>query len=165
MVYFPGSTIGNYSAGDAVRLLRRMRELGGNGGLALVGYDLIKERALLERAYDDSQGVTAEFNLNALRHVNRRLGVGFDLSHFRHRALWLEPEQRIEMHLVSTVDQTVRVGTTPIRIRRGEFIRTEYCHKYTPESFASLALQAGWSPVQGWTDERHWFCVQLLAAL
>jgi dimethylhistidine N-methyltransferase len=164
VIYFPGSTIGNYAAADAVRLLRRTRELAGDGGLALVGFDLVKERALLERAYDDSKGVTAEFNLNALRHVNRRLGVGFDLGHFRHRALWLEAEQRIEMHLVSVVDQTIRVGATPIRLPRGDFIRTEYCHKYTSETFATLAQQAGWSAVHGWTDERSWFCVQLLAA-
>lgn len=164
LIYFPGSTLGNYSTSDAVRLLRLMRDLAGDDGLALIGFDLVKERALLEQAYNDAQGVTAEFNLNALRHMNRRLGIGFDISHFRHRALWVEPEQRIEMHLVSTVHQTLRVGAAAIRMLRGDFIRTEYCHKYSLEGFASLAAQAGWSLREGWSDENTWFRVQLLAA-
>ncbi len=163
LIYFPGSTIGNYAPADALRLLRRMRELAGSGGLALIGFDLIKDRTLLERAYDDSEGVTAEFNLNVLRHLNRRLGIGFDVSHFRHRALWVEAQQRIEMHLVSAVDQTVRVGAAVIRMLRGDYIRTEYCHKYTPEGFAALAAQTGWSATHSWSDENRWFCVQLLA--
>jgi L-histidine N-alpha-methyltransferase len=164
VIYFPGSTLGNYSVSDAVRLLRLMRELAGSEGLALIGFDLLKERSLLERAYNDAQGVTAEFNVNALRHINRRLGIGFDVSHFRHRALWVDADQRIEMHLLSTANQTLRVGAAAIRMLRGDFIRTEYCHKYTVESFASLAAQAGWSLDQGWSDENQWFRVQLLAA-
>jgi L-histidine Nalpha-methyltransferase len=164
LIYFPGSTLGNYSAADAVRLLRLMRELAGSDGLALIGFDLVKDRSLLERAYNDEAGVTAEFNLNALRHVNRRLGIGFDVSHFRHRALWVESEQRIEMHLIGAVNQTVRVGAAAIRMLRGDFIRTEYCHKYTVEGFASLAAQAGWTLRDGWSDENQWFRVQLLAA-
>jgi L-histidine N-alpha-methyltransferase len=164
LIYFPGSTLGNYSSSDAARLLRLMRELAGNDGLALIGFDLAKDRALLERAYNDAQGVTAEFNLNALRHVNRRLGVGFDVSHFRHRAQWVDAEQRIEMHLVSSVSQTLRVGAAVIRMARGDFIRTEYCHKYTIEGFASLAAQAGWALHEGWSDENQWFRVQMLAA-
>lgn len=164
LLYFPGSTLGNYSPADATRLLRLMRELAGDDGLALIGFDLVKDRSLLERAYNDAQGVTAEFNLNALRHVNRRLGIGFDVSHFRHRAVWVDSEQRIEMHLISTANQTVRVGAAVIRMLRGDFIRTEYCHKYTIEGFASLAAQAGWSLREGWSDDNQWFRVQLLAA-
>jgi dimethylhistidine N-methyltransferase len=164
LIYFPGSTLGNYSVSDAVRLLRLMRELAGSDGLALIGFDLVKERPLLERAYNDAQGVTAEFNLNALRHVNRRLGIGFDVGHFRHRALWVDAEQRIEMHLIGTANQTLRIGAAAIRMLRGDFIRTEYCHKYTVEGFAGLAAQAGWSLGEGWSDENQWFRVQLLAA-
>lgn len=164
LIYFPGSTLGNYSTSDAVRLLRQMRALAGDDGLALIGFDLLKERSLLERAYNDAQGVTAEFNVNALRHVNRRLGIGFDVSHFRHRALWIEAEQRIEMHLLSSANQTLRLGPAAIRMLRGDFIRTEYCHKYTIEGFAHLAAQAGWSLSDGWSDENQWFRVQLLAA-
>lgn len=163
LIYFPGSTIGNYSSADAVRLLGLMRELAGADGLALVGFDLLKERTLIERAYNDEAGVTAEFNLNALRHVNRKLGVGFDVGHFRHRAPWVEAEQRIEMQLISTVPQTVRIGSAAIRMLRGDFIRTEYCHKYTIEGFERLAVQAGWTLREGWSDENQWFRVQLLA--
>jgi dimethylhistidine N-methyltransferase len=162
VVYFSGSTLGNYEPLEAVRLLGAMRALAGDAGAALVGIDMVKERSVLERAYDDSQGVTAEFNLNALRHVNRRLGIGFDVSHFRHRAVWVEAEQRIEMHLVSAVNQAIRIGAAVIRMLRGDFIRTEYSHKYTPERFAQLAGLAGWGVQQAWTDERGWFSVQLL---
>jgi dimethylhistidine N-methyltransferase len=162
VVYFPGSTLGNYERADAVRLLSAMRSLAGAGGAALIGIDLVKDPALLERAYDDAQGVTAEFNLNALRHVNRRLGIGLELSHFRHRALWVEPEQRIEMHLVSALDQTIRVGAAVIRLKRGEFIRSECSHKYTSESFAALAAEAGWRVSASWSDPERWFGVQLL---
>lgn len=163
LVYFAGSTLGNYEPQEAQRLLGTMRELAGPGGMALIGIDLVKERALLERAYDDSRGVTAEFNLNALRHVNRRLGIGFDISHFRHRARWVEAEKRIEMHLVSAVNQTVRVGAAVIRMLRGDFIRTECSHKYTPEGFGQLAAQAGWQVRASWTDPQHWFSVQMLS--
>ncbi|MGH8206890.1 MAG: L-histidine N(alpha)-methyltransferase [Steroidobacteraceae bacterium] len=162
VVYFSGSTLGNYEPVEAVRLLGAMRTLAGDAGAALVAIDLAKERSVLEPAYDDAQGVTAEFNLNALRHVNRRLGVGFEVSHFRHRAVWMEAEQRIEMHLVSAVNQSIRIGAAVIRMLRGDFIRTECSHKYTPERFAQLAAQARWNVQQVWTDERGWFSVQLL---
>ena len=119
---------------------------------------------MLERAYDDARGVTAEFNLNALRHVNRRLGIGFDIGHFRHRALWVESQQRIEMHLVSAANQTIRMGAAVIRLLRGEFIRTECCHKYTPDGFAILAAEAGWRVQARFMDERGWFAVMLLSA-
>jgi dimethylhistidine N-methyltransferase len=164
LIYFPGSTLGNYDRLEAVRLLSSMRAVAGAGGAALIGIDLVKDRAVLERAYDDAGGVTAEFNLNALRHVNRRLGIGFDTSHFRHRALWVEAQQRIEMHLVSTANQTIRMGAAVIRLLRGEFIRTECSHKYTPDAFEILAAEAGWKVQANFTDERRWFAVVLLTA-
>jgi dimethylhistidine N-methyltransferase len=164
LIYFPGSTLGNYERLEAVRLLSCMRSLAGADGAAIVGIDLVKERAVLERAYDDARGVTAEFNLNALRHVNRRLGIGFDIGHFRHRALWVESQQRIEMHLVSSANQTIRMGAALIRLLRGEFIRTECCHKYTPDGVAILAAEAGWRVQARFTDERGWFAVMLLSA-
>jgi len=164
LIYFPGSTLGNYTRLEAVRLLNSMRALAGTDGAALIGIDLVKDREVLERAYDDARGVTAEFNLNALRHVNRRLGIGFDIGHFRHRALWVEPQQRIEMHLVSSANQTIRMGAAVIRLLRGEFIRTECCHKYTPENFAILAAEAGWKVRANYLDERRWFAVVLLGA-
>lgn len=163
LVYFPGSTLGNYEPAEARRLLSAMRALAGPDGHALIGIDLVKERSVLERAYDDARGITAEFNLNALRHVNRRLGIGFDISHFRHRAIWIEAEQRIEMHLVSAVHQAVRVGGAVIRMLRGDFIRTECCHKYSEQSFERLAADAGWRVREAFHDERRYFSVQLLA--
>jgi L-histidine Nalpha-methyltransferase len=162
LVYFPGSTLGNYEPLEALRLLAAMRTLAGPAGAALIGIDLLKERSLLERAYDDERGVTAEFNLNALRHVNRRLGIGFDTAQFRHRAVWMQAEQRIEMHLVSTAQQCVRVGAAVVRLPRGEFIRTECCHKYTLQNFERLVAEAGWRVREQWSDERSWFSVQLL---
>lgn len=162
VVYFPGSTLGNYERADAVRLLSEMRSLAGASGAALIGIDLVKDPLLLERAYDDAQGVTAEFNLNTLRHLNRRLGIGFEMNHFRHRAVWVEPEQRIEMHLVSALEQTIRVGAAVIRLQRGEFIRSECSHKYTSASFAALVAEAGWRVSASWSDREQWFGVQLL---
>jgi dimethylhistidine N-methyltransferase len=164
LIYFPGSTLGNYERLETVRLLSSMRALAGADGAALIGIDLVKDRAVLEHAYDDARGVTAEFNLNALRHVNRRLGIGFDIAHFRHRALWVESQQRIEMHLVSSANQAIRMGAAVIRLLRGEFIRTECCHKYTSDAFSILAAEAGWRVQASFTDERGWFAVMLLNA-
>jgi dimethylhistidine N-methyltransferase len=164
LIYFPGSTLGNYDRVASIRLLSGMRKLAGDTGTALIGIDLVKDQQLLERAYDDARGVTAEFNLNALRHLNRRLGIGFDLSRFRHRALWVEAHQRMEMHLVSTTAQSIRMGATLIRLLRGEFIRTECCHKYTLQGFAILAAEAGWRVTASFTDDAGWFAVVLLTA-
>lgn len=162
VVFFPGSTLGNYDSTDAVRLLAGMRELVGPDGAALVGIDLRKDTQLLERAYNDVDGVTAEFNLNALRHVNRRLCLGFDVSRFKHRAIWQEAESRIEMHLVSSINQTIRMGAAVVRMLRGDFIRTEYSHKYTHESFARLAGLAGWRVREHWSDADGHLSMQLL---
>jgi dimethylhistidine N-methyltransferase len=164
LVYFPGSTLGNYDRLASIRLLSSMRSLAGAGGAALIGIDLVKDPSILERAYDDARGVTAEFNLNALRHVNRRLGIGFDVGRFEHRALWVEQQQRMEMHLVSTSVQSIRIGAVLIRLRRGESIRTELCHKYTLRGFDLLAAEAGWRLQANFTDERGWFAVVLLSA-
>lgn len=162
LVYFPGSTLGNFDPDPARNLLSHMRQIAGPDGAVLIGIDLQKDPRVLERAYDDSAGVTAEFNLNALRHINRELGANFDLGAFEHRAVWVPAQSRIEMHLVSKRDQTVRLGSEEIRIARGEFICTEHCHKYTLESFAALATRAGLSVAQVWMDPDRLFSVQLL---
>jgi L-histidine Nalpha-methyltransferase len=162
VVYFPGSTLGNFKRAEALALLNRMRELIGKSGAVLIGIDLRKDPQVLERAYDDSSGVTAEFNLNALRHLNRELGSDFDLSAFEHYAVWVEDESRIEMHLVSKRDQTVHIAGEDVKIKRGEHLRTEYCHKYTLEGFADLAAMAGLSVSRVWTDPEQKFSVQLL---
>jgi len=162
IVYFPGSTLGNFDRRQARALLARMRDLVGKNGAVLIGIDLRKDPRILERAYDDSAGVTAEFNINALRHVNRELGADFDLDAFDHLAVWVEHESRIEMHLVSKRDQTVHLGGEKVRIGRGEHLRTEYCHKYTLDSFSELAATAGLAVKRVWMDPNKLFSVQLL---
>lgn len=162
IVYFPGSTLGNFDRDAARRLLTSMRELIGPQGAVLIGIDLRKDPRILRRAYDDAAGLTAEFNLNALRHINRALGTNFDLEAFEHSAFWDEQNSRIEMHLISKRDQQVHIGEEQILIRRGEHLRTEYCHKYTLADFAELAASAGFDVVHVWTDAQELFSVQLL---
>jgi L-histidine Nalpha-methyltransferase len=162
VAYFPGSTIGNFETSSARALLTRMREIVGPHGAALIGADLRKDRAVLERAYDDGAGVTARFNRNALRHLNRKIGADFDLDAFEHLAVWVEDMSRIEMHLVSRADQQVHIGDQTVAIRRGEHLHTEYCHKYTLESFAELAASAGFKVSRVWMDPEQKFSVQLL---
>lgn len=165
VVYFPGSTIGNFNALESVRLLRRMRTLAGPGGAILIGFDLVKPRHLLHAAYNDARGVTARFNLNLLARINRELGGDFDLDAFEHHAPFDEGASRIEMHLVSRIRQVVRVDGHTFDFERGESILTEYSHKYTLDSFADLARLAGLAACGSWSDPDEHFCVQLLTAV
>ena len=162
VVYFPGSTLGNFAQADALALLLRMRHIIGANGAVLIGIDLKKDPRILERAYNDGAGVTAEFNVNALRHLNREVGTDFDLDAFEHLAVWVEDLSRVEMHLVSKRDQVVHVGDEDVQIQKGEHITTEFCHKYTLESFADLAATAGLSVSSVWMDPAKLFSVQLL---
>jgi dimethylhistidine N-methyltransferase len=164
-VYFPGSTLGNFGPAEAVPLLRHMRRLAGRDGALLVGIDMQKDVAVLERAYDDAAGVTAEFNLNILARIDRELDADFDLSRFRHRARYDAAEGCIEMHLVSTTDQTVEVAGARFSLHAGEHILSERSYKYTPEGFAGLAARAGLKIEQQWTDDRRYFCVAYLTAM
>ena len=160
VVYFPGSTIGNFTNDAALDLLRVMYHEAKEGGALLIGVDLQKDPGILEAAYNDAQGVTAEFNLNMLRHINREHGANFDLDSFEHRADYNEDEGRIELRLDSTSDQLIHLGEEQIRIREGEAILTEYSHKYTLEGFAALAREAGFEVRKVWTDEDRLFSVQ-----
>ena len=162
--FFPGSTIGNFEPTDAADLLRRFRTALAPGARLLLGADLVKDRAVLEAAYDDAAGVTAAFNLNLLRRLNRELGADFDVSAFRHRAVWNAEEERVEMHLEATRAQRVRLGGKEIRFRAGETIHTENSHKYRPERLEALAEAAGWSARGMWTDPGRLFSVWLLEA-
>jgi len=164
-VYFPGSTIGNFTRDAAVALLTAVSQLCGAGGHLLIGADLVKEPALLERAYDDTAGVTAAFNLNLLARMNRELGCDFPLARFRHRAVWQPGPARIAMHLESLDARTVWVAGQPIHFEAGERICTEHSHKYTLKGFAALAGEAGFRVEQVWTDPRAWFSVQALVAV
>jgi dimethylhistidine N-methyltransferase len=160
--FFPGSTIGNLEPAAAVRFLRGARAALGAGAQFLVGADMRKDPAILVPAYDDSRGVTAAFNRNLLVRLNREAGANFDLAAFRHRALWNAREGRIEMHLVSTRPQTVRLGGETIAFAEGESIHTENSYKHTVDGFRALAREAGWQPMQLWTDPDALFSVHLM---
>jgi len=160
IVYFPGSTIGNFEEDDAVSFLEVMHEEAGDGGALLIGVDLQKDPAVIEAAYNDDAGVTAAFNLNILEHLNREFGTNFDVDAFSHRAGYDRRAGRIVMELVSLKPQSVRAGDTIIEFDAGETIITEYSHKYTLDGFAALARRAGFTVDRVWTDPDRWFSVQ-----
>lgn len=161
LLFYPGSSIGNATPDEAVVLLRAMGQVAGHRGALLIGVDLVKSARTLERAYDDEQGVTAAFNRNVLRHVNRVLGADFEPGQWRHVALWNEAHQRIEMHLETVRPQQVRWDGGARRFKAGERILTEYSHKYTLDGFGRMLRAAGWTPHRVWTDERGAFAVVL----
>ncbi|MBT8101347.1 MAG: L-histidine N(alpha)-methyltransferase [Gammaproteobacteria bacterium] len=160
VVYFPGSTIGNFEHDLATDLLRVMYEEAGKDGALLIGVDLQKDSDIIDRAYNDSAGVTAEFNLNMLRHLNAVYGANFDIDAFEHSAVYDKDEGRVVLELVSQADQTFEVGTSQFRIADGETILTEYSHKYTLEGFAEMAGDAGFTVEKVWTDAAGLFSVQ-----
>ena len=162
IVYFPGSTIGNFTHDAAHELLQVMHEEAGADGALLIGVDLQKDPAIIERAYNDRAGVTAEFNRNMLRHLNREFGADFDLDAFAHSAEYNEEEGRVEIRLVSEQDQEFTLGNESFSIDRDEAILTEYSHKYTLEGFATMAEAAGFSVEKVWMDAERLFRVQYL---
>ncbi|WP_228076632.1 L-histidine N(alpha)-methyltransferase [Novilysobacter ciconiae] len=164
LVFFPGSTLGNFLPADAERLLRSMRATMGSGGQALIGIDLDKDPALIEAAYNDAAGVTADFTLNLLVRLNRDIGSDFDVDSFAHRAVYSRERMRIETHLVSLRDQQVHVAGRQFDFSDGEAMEVEYSHKYTDASFAALAARAGLRVVERWNDPSDWFGLRLLAA-
>ncbi|MBI3937495.1 MAG: L-histidine N(alpha)-methyltransferase [Betaproteobacteria bacterium] len=163
VIYFPGSTIGNFTAPEARRFLEHAAALARAGGGMLVGVDLKKEHALLDSAYNDARGVTAAFNLNLLARINRELGANFDLAGFRHRAFYNARLGRIEMHLVSVRPQRVALGGRLFSFRDGETIHTENSYKYSVAEFRKLAREAGFEPVACWTDPQRLFSVHYLS--
>lgn len=160
--YYPGSTLGNFSREAARVFLKDLGALAGPGGGLLIGIDLHKERTILEAAYNDAQGVTAAFNLNLLRRINRECEADFDLSRFRHLAIYDEELQRIEMRLISRSNQLVKLGEQSFAFEEGEYIVTEHSHKYTIESFAGLAESASWDVKAFWTDVDQLFSLWYL---
>jgi dimethylhistidine N-methyltransferase len=161
-VFFPGSTIGNFEPHEAELLLRHIAGLCGRGTRFLIGVDLKKDPDVLHRAYNDSGGVTAEFNRNILARANRELGADFSITLFQHHAFYNQQEGRIEMHLLSECPQTVRVGDAKFSFAQREAIRTEYSFKYTLSEFRCLAQRAGFDVARCWTDSKQWFSVQYL---
>lgn len=165
VVYFPGSTIGNFDPADAEDLLRKIAKLVGPGGGLLLGVDLRKETTTLEAAYNDRLGVTAAFNLNLLERMNRELGADFDTARFRHRAFYNTVRSRIEMHLISTANQRVRIDETEFQFRRGESIHTENSYKYDLTELSRRATACGLRTDAVWTDAKQYFAVTYLTAI
>jgi dimethylhistidine N-methyltransferase len=163
VAFFPGSTIGNLDADEVANFLGRIRSHVGTSGRALVGVDLCKAPRILIPAYDDAAGVTARFNLNLLTRINRELGSNFIIQRFRHSVRWNEAEAAIEMHLLSTVDQTVTVSGRIFEFSAGETIHTESSRKYSIADFTKLAGQQGWRVHRVWTDDGGLFGIFGLA--
>lgn len=164
VLYFPGSTLGNFGPPEAEILLKRVASLVGPGGAMLLGIDLRKPLDILEPAYDDARGVTAAFNLNLLARINRELGADFDVAAFRHRAFYNTSRHCIEMHLVSTRQQSVHLAGETYTFAEGESVRTERSYKYDVDEFSAWVVRTGLRVEKVWTDDRRWFAVLYLTA-
>jgi dimethylhistidine N-methyltransferase len=162
--FFPGSTIGNFEPHAAAAFLSHAATMLGRDSTLIIGFDLVKDVAVLNAAYNDAAQVTARFNLNLLKRINRELGGTFDLGAFCHQAFYNGGRHRIEMHLASRMRQKVRVAGRSFEFRAGETIHTENSYKYTLESFGAMARGSGWTPVAAWTDPKAYFSVQALKA-
>lgn len=162
VIFFPGSTIGNFEPEEAMRFLRHSSRILETGDGFLIGVDLKKSVDVLERAYNDAAGVTAAFNLNMLTHLNQMLEGTFDVTRFEHHAFYNEEKGRIEMHLRSQLDQLVQVGDVTVPFKQGETIHTENSYKYSKEEFETLARQSGFHSVNCWIDDNERFSVHYL---
>jgi L-histidine N-alpha-methyltransferase len=162
--FFPGSTIGNLVPATGVDLLRVMRRTLGTGAWLFIGFDRVKDPGELISAYDDSAGVTAEFNLNLLHRINRELDGDIPVDAFRHRAVWNERLSRIEMHLEAERDVDFDIAGKPFSMKAGETIHSENSHKYGERDARLLLLAGGWTPVEEWTDEEARFALVLARA-
>ncbi len=162
LAFYPGSSIGNFEPHEAVAFLRGVREVLGNDGAMLVGVDLKKDKSLLDAAYNDARGVTADFNLNLLHRIRNELDSDIDPDAFAHHAFYDESRGRVEMHLVSEKPLSVRVEDRGYSFAAGESIHTECSYKYSVAEFQALAARAGYTPRAVWTDERGLFSVHFL---
>ncbi|WP_299592653.1 L-histidine N(alpha)-methyltransferase [uncultured Microbulbifer sp.] len=165
VVFFPGSTIGNFNPEQARALLELFSQQLGPGDGLLLGADLVKDSVILERAYHDSNHVTEAFNKNLLHRINRELGGSFNLDAFAHRAFYHQLRQRVEMHLVSLEPQTVEVCGRKFEFEEGETIHTENSHKYTPGSLEELLRVTGFEPRQFWTDHQQHYAIYYAEAV
>lgn len=161
VAFFPGSSIGNFNPEGAVDFLSAIAELVGEGGYLLIGVDVKKDKSILEAAYNDAQGITAEFNLNLLEHINQELGADFSLQGWAHDAVYNEIEGRIEMYLVSLGQQAVTLQGKTFNFARGDRIHTENSYKYTVAEFEQLAARSGFHSQKVWLDDGELFSVHL----
>lgn len=157
LFFYPGSSIGNFTPDESLAFLQRIRAACGEGGGLLIGVDLVKEKAVLDAAYDDALGVTAAFNLNLLRNLNRLLGADFEVREWRHRGFFNPNMGRIEMHLEAMSDQTVHWNEGKRQFERGDRIHTENSYKYTRQAFTAMLARAGFRRTNVWTDSHGWF--------
>lgn len=155
MVFFPGSTIGNFAPAEAKQLLCNIHTLAGNNSWMLIGVDMTQDGEKLLAAYNDAAGITASFNRNILVRANRELDADFDIDSFSHRAYYNRQERRVEMHLVSTQVQTVHIDGESFSFASGETIHTENCYKYSLEDFIAFAHDCGWQLEHVWTDQQE----------
>ncbi|MGY8835396.1 MAG: L-histidine N(alpha)-methyltransferase [Enterobacterales bacterium] len=165
LVYFPGSTLGNFAPVKAIEIMNNFHRLCGVNGYVLIGIDLVKERQVLLDAYNDKLGITAAFNKNLLQRINNELNGTFNLDNFSHESRFNEQHSRIEMHLVSNCTQSLIINDQQIDFIEGESIHTENSHKYTLESFKQLAAQANLKLEQTWQDDSNYFALCLLRPL
>ena len=164
VAFFPGSSLGNFSPSDALAFLQGVRSTVGDNGSLLIGVDLVKDVKVLEAAYNDKQGVTARFNLNILNHINNLGDGSFDSNKFSHHAFFNEDKSRIEMHLISDIDQVVSIFGERFIFKKDEHIVTEYSYKFVPEKFLTFASEAGFEGKQIWSDENEHFALIWLEA-
>ena len=162
VAFFPGSSIGNFEPRDAVTFLRNIANMVGKQGGLLIGVDLKKNEVILNNAYNDAKGVTAQFNKNLLTRINNELNGQVDLDSFKHHAYYNRDKGRIEMHLVSTANQTVTIDENDFKFKKGETIHTENSYKYTVEEFHALCQRAGFVACEHWTDDNELFSLHYL---
>ncbi len=160
--FFPGSTIGNFVPNDARKLLKKFGKILGKNNYLVIGFDIRKDKKLMEKAYNDSQGLTAQFNKNILKEINRRIGAKFKTQNFEHFAYFNDEEKRIEMHLVSKKDQTVNISDKKIKFDKGETIHTENSYKYSIDEFKKLSVASGYKVTDFVTDKNNYFGVFFL---
>jgi dimethylhistidine N-methyltransferase len=157
VIFFPGSTIGNFTPDEAIQFLGRAAKVIGKDGSMLIGFDRVKDARVLEAAYNDSRGITAKFNLNLINRIRSEFGASISSEDFDHYALFNKEKSRIEMHLVSTKAQTLHLGTEKIMLGQGEHIITEYSYKYTPEAFREILSASGFEIQERWRDPKEYF--------
>ena len=163
--FFPGSTIGNFVPEDAKELLKKFAKMLGKNNFLVIGIDIRKDKKLMEKAYNDSQGVTAEFNKNILNEINKRTGAKFKTKHFEHFAYFNDEKKRIEMHLVSKKNQIVNISDKKIKLEKGETIHTENSYKYSIEEFKKLSISSGYRIIDFVTDKNKYFGVFFLKVI
>ncbi|MAI28596.1 MAG: L-histidine N(alpha)-methyltransferase [Rickettsiales bacterium] len=163
--FFPGSTIGNFSEIDARKLLMGFKKILGKNSFLIIGVDLRKDKLIMERAYNDSKGITAKFNKNILIGINKKIGSKFNINNFDHKAYFNEKKKRIEMHLISRQNQNISLKNYDLKILKGESIHTENSHKYSAEEFERLVISSGYKKIDFLTDQKNYFGIFFLKVL